>query len=229
MDVPFACHMVLIVGALSLGACSRSSSNAKPDAGQTAPSATVVRPRPPAKPGETLADLAKSKVTMKMIKDRDTTSPVVANVALRDGAVTLEGSPSARLTIDLDTFDSMIPLRNERVRLVFFESSGVGWDVIELAVPKIPESVLADLKAKKSVSGAKLDGRVKLHGKEATVPLVVDATWAGERLVVKSTAAIAVKISDFGLNDNLRRLSALCMHDSIDDVVNVEATVEFAP
>jgi hypothetical protein len=59
--------------------------------------------------------------------------------------------------------------------------------------------------------------------------LTVDARYADDgRLTVKTSMPAQVKISDFALGDNLRRLSAICMHDSIDDVVLVEATLEFA-
>jgi hypothetical protein len=226
MGSPSTRHAVAFLAALCVGGCNRSPSASSSDAGQTA---KPVRVRPPARPGETLADLTKSKVTLTTIKDKDTVSPVVANVSLRDGAVTLGESPSARLTLDLDTFDSAIPLRNQRVRLVFFETTAVGWDVIEIVVAKIPDAVVAALKDKKSASGAKLDAIVEVHGKKVSVPLTVDASYVGDRLVVKSTAPIEVRISDSALGDNLRRLSALCMHDSIDDVVKVDATIEFGP
>ncbi len=58
--------------------------------------------------------------------------------------------------------------------------------------------------------------------------LVVDAGYGDNgRLWVKTTSPAQVKISDFDLTDNLRHLSAICMHDSIDDIVEVTVALEF--
>ena len=182
--------------------------------------------RPPAAPGELPADLAKSKITLAIIKDRDTKSPVVATVMLRDGAVAL-GPGTARLTIDIDTFDSGIPLRNERVRGIVFETSGVGWDTAELTVPKIPDDVLASLRDKKLVR-TKLDANLKIHGKTAKIVLPIEASPASDGAIwVKTTEPLVLKTSDFDLIPNVKRLSQICMHDSIDDAVNVEVSIEF--
>lgn len=190
------------------------------------PPAASVRIRPPTAPGELAADLAKSKITLAIIKDQDTKSPVVATLTLRDGAVAL-GAGAARLSIDLDTFDSGIPLRNERVRGIVFETSGVGWDTAELTVPKIPDDVLASIRDKK-LARTKLDAELKIHGHTAKLVLPVEVSYTnGSALWVKTTEPFALKMSDFDLVSNVKRLSQICMHDSIDDAVNVEVSLEF--
>lgn len=204
--------------------CTKPTPPPPVDAGH--PPAATVHVRPPAAPGELPADLTKSKITLSIIKDRDTKSPVVATVLLRDGAVAL-GPGTARLTIDLDTFDSGIPLRNERVRGIVFETSGVGWDTAELTVQKIPDDVLASIREKKLVR-TKLDAAMKIHGHTANLVLPVEASLRPDgALWVKTTEPLAVKTSDFDLVGNVKRLSQICMHDSIDDVVNVEVSLEF--
>ena len=58
--------------------------------------------------------------------------------------------------------------------------------------------------------------------------MVVDASYGSDgALTIKTSAPFDLKISDLGLADNLRRLSALCMHDSIDDIVKVEVSLRF--
>lgn len=213
------CAGVLIVGAMVAGC--KEKQVAVPDA-----AAPVVKRAPgPTAPGETRVDVGKSKLSLSMIKDRDLKSPVTATMGVRDGAVSLAAG-TARLSIDLDTFDSAIPLRNERVRGIFFETSGVGWDTVELTVAKIPDDVLGMLRDKKRVS-ATLDADVKLHGKTVKMALPVDASYMGTTLLVKSSRALEIKVSDFGLTDNLKHLSSICMHDSIDDVVKVDVALEF--
>lgn len=221
---------VWVAVACAAAACGRSSTRAvethgAPDA---APKAARVRVVPP---GDAPADLEKSRVTLAVIKDKDVAAPVVARLALRDGSVSL-GAPggSARLLVDIDTFDSAMPIRNERVRNIFFESTGLGWDVAEVVVPSIGAGVLTTLKEKRRLEGATLEGTLKVHGKTVKVTMVVDASYGDDgRLTVKTAKPAEVRISELGLTDNLHRLSSICMHDSIDDVVKVEAAVEFAP
>lgn len=204
--------------------------NAKANPGEDAGVVKMVRPRPAARPGETLADIDKSKVSLAIIKDRDEANPVTATMFLRDGAIALDGpsGSTARLSIDVLSFDSTIPIRNERVKKFFFETSGVGWDTIELVIPKIPDEVVKSLKDTKGVTKAKLLADVKLHGKSKQLELVVDAGYRPDgSLWVKSSGPFQAKASDFGLTENLQRLSSICMHDSIDDAVKVEVALEF--
>jgi hypothetical protein len=218
--------------ALALG-CSRGRpppDGGAPDAGHpAAASLPAPPPRPPARPGELLVDLEESRATVSVVKDRDTLHPVVSTVALRDGRIELDGpSPSARLVVDLLSYDSRIPLRNERLKKVFFETQIAGYDTLELTVPRLPAAVIASLRKDRKVVGVALEGQVGVHGGTSKLAMTLDAAYEKDgALVVKTSAPIEIKVSDLGLGDNLRRLSALCMHDSIDDVVKVEATLRF--
>ncbi|MBI2393810.1 MAG: YceI family protein [Deltaproteobacteria bacterium] len=210
-----------------LPAC-RNSAKANP--GDDAAVAKVVHPPRVARPGETLADIEKSKVSLAIIKDRDEANPVTATMMLRDGAVAIDGpnGSTARLSIDVMTFDTTIPIRNERVKKFFFETSGIGWDTIELVIPKIPDEVVKSLKDTRAVTKAKVTADVKLHGKSKQLELTVDAGYRPDgSLWVKSSGPFQAKASDFGLTDNLQRLSSICMHDSIDDGVKVDVALEF--
>lgn len=223
-----------VIAFVALAACLGCSRGSTGSSSSPAPSASA---KPKAarvrqvSPGDAPADLARSQVSISVIKDKDSANPVVAKLALADGAVALTGAaPSARLSIDIDSLDTGIPIRNERVRNLFFETTGLGWDTAELTVPALPAEVVAALKTRRAVEKAALDGQLKVHGKTAKVPLVVDARYADDgRLSVKTTVPAEVRISDFSLGDNLRRLSSVCMHDSIDDLVKVEVALEFAP
>lgn len=217
--------LVLLVAAItSTVACHKGDGSAGGDAGKGAAAAKMVRT---AAAGEQLVDVDKSKLVLAMVKDRDVANPVKANVMLRDGAISL-GAGTARMTIDLGTFDSQIPVRNERVRNFFFEVTATGWDTAALTIPKLPDAALAALRDHKGVTRVVVEGDLKLHGKTARVSMTLDAGYgsAGE-LWVRSTTPVEVKVSDFGLTDNLRRLSSICMHDSIDDVVKVDVALEF--
>jgi polyisoprenoid-binding protein YceI len=217
--------LVLLVAAItSTVACHKGDGSAGGDAGKGPAAAKMVRN---AAAGEQLVDVEKSKLVFAMVKDRDVANPVKANVMLRDGALSLAAG-TARMTIDLTTFDSQIPVRNERVRNFFFEVSATGWDTAELTIQKLPDAALASLRDHKPVMHTVVEGDLKLHGKTARVSMTLDAGYgsAGE-LWVRSTTPVEVKVSDFGLTDNLKRLSSICMHDSIDDIVKIDVAVQF--
>jgi len=225
MKTPFAALSLLLV-AFGLGATSCDKKPAPPP--ETRPATLVsARPRPDLKPGEIGVDLAKSKLSLKVIKDHDAKTPVVATVGLRDGAIQLTAG-TARLSVDLDTIESGIPLRNERVRGVFLETSGVGWETAELTIAKIPDEVLATLRDKKQVNRATIEGELKLRGATSKVSFLANAGYStGGVLWVKSAEPMELKISDLGLSENLKKLSTLCQHDSIDDAVKIDINLEF--
>ncbi len=211
---------LLLFMVLSGASCRSSSSAGGVDAGSKP---KIVRPRVTA-PNEVPLDIVKSKLTLTMVKDR--VSPVNATLTMRDGALALDGA-TARLSVDLDTFDSDIAIRNERVRNLFFETSAIGWESADLSFA-LPSEVVAKLRADKRVSHVPLEGTLKVHGGTSKLPVIVDAGDEGGKIWVKSSSPIVVKISDLGLGDNLRRLNAICMHDSIDDIVKVDVSLEFS-
>lgn len=220
--------IVLFAALFSVGCGKSSTAVTTPEAGTTPPKAAKARV---VAPGDAPADLKQSYVQLSVIKDKDTKNPVVGRMLLDDGAIALSApTPSAHLVIDIDTIDTGVPIRNERVRNIFFETSNVGWDTIDVSIPAIPAAAVTTLHAQRHVEATKLDASLKVHGRTVLTVLTVDASYSDDgRLTVKTSTPAQVKISDFGLGDNLRRLSSICMHDSIDDIVNVEVSLQFIP
>ena len=206
---------------LVLVACRSAGSTSAADA---APSARpkIVRPRVVAS-NEMPLDLARSKLHLVMVKDHVT--PVDATMTFRDGAL---GATSARLSVDLDSFDSQIAIRNERVRNLFFETSAIGWESAELTFD-LPADLVAKFRQQKSLAKTTLEGTLRVHGGTSKLPVTIDAGEDGAKVWVKSAGPVSVRVSDLGLVDNLHRLNAICMHDSIDDVVQVDVSLVFNP
>lgn len=222
-----ALGLCLVVAAFA-PACSRGDKDARADAGTFPKAAAKAPPARVANSGEVLADLQKSSIRLTVIKDHDTATPVVGTMSLRDGVLSLSdpGLSFARFSFDLGTFESGIPMRNDRVKLFFFEISAK--DTAELVVRPLPEAALIGLRDKKPVVHATLEGELTLHGRTAKVPLPVDAGIDARGVLwIKTSKPAEVKISDFGLTENAKRLMSICMHDSIDDIVRVEASLEF--
>ncbi|MFO0757708.1 MAG: YceI family protein [Byssovorax sp.] len=222
-------HAVLIALLIAGAACTSRGGNEAPDAGRAdaAPPPRIIPARVSA-PGELLADVDSSKISLSIVKDGNTKFPVTAVVLLRDGRVTLGGpAPSARLSIDLTTFDSSMPLRNERVKQFFFETNNKNMETAELVIPSLPADAVAALQSARRASHVKLDGELTLHGQKKPIALVVDAAYEpGGTLVIRSSAPIDLNVNDYGMIDNLRRLSLICKHDSIEEIIKVEATIE---
>ena len=220
--------MALLVAAALSSGCQGQSGKGAPDAGRVDAAAPRIVPIRVGAPGELLADLDESRVTVAVIKDRNAALPVTATIALGDGRVMLDGpSPSARLTIDLGTFDSNLPLRNDRVKQFFFETNNRKWETAELVIPSLPAAALSSLRETRRALHVKLDAELTFHGTKRNVELLVDAAYEpGGVLVVKTAAPFDLNVSDYGLEGNLKRLSLLCKHDSIDDIVKVEATIK---
>ena len=209
-------------------ACRRDDAAPGRDAGPVVAAPTKTARQRVAANGEVLADLDKSAIRLAIVKDHDATAPVVATMSLRDGVLST-GDPAlsfARLTFDLSTFDSGVPMRNDRVKQFFFETSA--GDTAELVARPLPEAALAGLREKKPVVHTKVEGDLTLHGRTAKVTLPLDVgVDARGTIWVKTAKPIEVKISDFGLRENSMRLMRICMHESIDDVVKIEASLEF--
>jgi hypothetical protein len=207
--------------------CHSSTSSGVPDAAASAGRPKIVHPRVTAA-GEVPLDLTQSKLALTIIKDHVT--PVTATLRMRDGSISVDGaSPSARLSVDLDSFDSSIAIRNERVRNIFFETSAIGWESADLSFD-LPKELVERFRNDKKLTHVKLEGGLKVHGHSSKLPVTFDAGYGdGGRIWVKSSAPVEVKVSDLELTDNLHRLNAICMHDSIDDIVKVDVSLVFAP
>lgn len=209
-----------------LFACHSSSSATVDAAASASARPKIVRPRVVGT-GEMPLDLAASKLHLVIVKDKVT--PVDATLSMRDGALALHaGAPTARLSVDLDSFDSSIAIRNERVRNIFFETSAIGWETADVSF-EVPKELVTKLETEKTVTKIALVGALKVHGGTSKLPVTVDAGWDGPRIWVKSSSPVEVRVSDLGLVDNLRRLNAICMHDGIDDVVKIDVSVVFSP
>lgn len=108
------------------------------------------------------------------------------------------GSVSAqKLTLDLNTLDTDIKLRNEHMIKKYFEAG------------KYPKAELTDVKG----SGGKFTGKLALHGQ--TVPVEGDYKIEGAKVKAKFTT----KVSDYKIAE------PKYMGVGVEDEVTIEATV----
>ena len=205
--------------------CGKRNGKGTPDAGRRnvvfAPGATEHR-----------VDTSTSTVSLSVMGGIDPGSTVSAGLTLRGGALSLSNAsvPAARFFVDLTSFDSHLPIRNERVKQVFFETTGGGGESAEIVVQRLPEDALAKLRARKLVAGSKTEADLVIHGRTSKITLSIEAGY-NERgaLWVKTSTPVLVNIADLGMSENKKKLMATCLHDRIDDVVKIEASLEFTP
>jgi polyisoprenoid-binding protein YceI len=139
------------------------------------------------------------------------------------GSVAADGT--ATLEIPLDTVETGIPIRNERMRQVLFET---GLHPKATLTTRIDLAPLATL-APGQQTRLPLTGDLSLHGISAPVETIVTVTRAGpSRVVVASLDPVVVNAESFGLGNGIAQLMALAKLESITADVPVSFQLVFA-
>lgn len=130
---------------------------------------------------------------------------------------------SAQLTIDLDSVETLIPIRNERLRELLFET--VQFPAATLSA-QVPEALLA-VETGQSVN-ATIDLSLELHGASKSYPAAVLVTrLADASLQVVLREPLLVNADDFGLAAGVGVLREVAGLQSISTAIPVTATLVF--
>ncbi|MEM1142535.1 MAG: YceI family protein [Pseudomonadota bacterium] len=131
----------------------------------------------------------------------------------------------AQVVIDLDSVETLIPIRNERMRKMLFET--LQFPAATLSV-EVPDS----LEALKAGETAELDLKVNvaLHGKTMAYDASLQATkLANGSLEVNVLQPLVVYAADFGLAGGVQALQQIAGLNSISTAVPVTARLTFLP
>lgn len=132
---------------------------------------------------------------------------------------------AAEVKIDLDSVETLVPIRNQRMRELFFET--VRFPTASLAA-EVPES-LTQLSAGES-RDTNMEVDVSLHGETASYSAQVLVTaLADGALQVVLSEPILVQAGDFGLAKGVEMLREVAGLKSISTAVPVTATLVFTP
>ena len=132
---------------------------------------------------------------------------------------------SAQVGIDLDSVETAIPIRNERMREMLFETA-------DFPSANITTSVAADVieQARKRPTAVTVPLTVELHGSSATYDAAVLVTIAEDgRLHVTTREPIVVDVGDFDLGAGVTALKEIAGLASISTSVPVSAYLVFGP
>jgi polyisoprenoid-binding protein YceI len=140
------------------------------------------------------------------------------------GYIGAEGN--VRLGIDLISVETLVPIRNERMREMLFEV--VKFPAANITAQVDPAIIAAA--AEGGVVSADLPVTLSLHGQEQalTVPVVVVGEGDG-RLRVFTSRPVIVNAADFGLDGGVTALREIAGLKSVSTAVPVTLQLVFIP
>ncbi len=122
--------------------------------------------------------------------------------------------------IDLDSVETLIPIRNERMRKFLFETAKFQNATVKASVDA---SKLSKLKVGQTLDDD-IDVELDLHGVKHSIEAQLKAVkLAGDKLLVTSSRPLVMSMADFGLVNGVERLREIAKLPSIS--VAVPATV----
>ncbi len=136
----------------------------------------------------------------------------------------IEDSGTATVTIGLESVETMVDIRNERMRKFFFETAEFPVATITAQVDLDSFKTLKAGERRRETLAATLD----LHGVSETVEAEVFVTRAGEDSVtVETVDPIIVNTGAFNLTEGLNKLMELAGLDTISPDVPVTFSLVF--
>lgn len=132
-------------------------------------------------------------------------------------------SGAVEVTVNLDSVETLIPIRNERMRKLLFNTA-------EFPAATVSAQVDPQVLAEASLGGTittEVEVILSLHGmeQEVSVPLLVFSE--GATLQVVSARPVLLRVADFGLADGVDALRQVAGLDSISMAVPVTMNLQF--
>lgn len=130
----------------------------------------------------------------------------------------------ATLTIDLNTVNTGVALRDQRMRDLLFQTSTYPTATVTVA---IPANLLSNL-AVGQAAATDISASLNLHGVTGTITTKVSVQkLSNSRILVQSLAPVLVKAGDYSLTDGVEALRAAVGIASISVAVPVDFALAF--
>ena len=131
---------------------------------------------------------------------------------------------NAQLTVNLESVDTLIEIRNERMRELLFET--VQFPVATVTA-QVDQDILA-MAAKGSIVTAELPFTLSLHGQEEALTATLVIAGEGEnRLRVFSATPILINAADFDLTAGVAALQKIAGLQAISTAIPVTLQLQF--
>lgn len=161
--------------------------------------------------------------TLRFISTKNTNISEVHHFRSMSGSVTDDGK--ANVLIDLTSVETGIPIRNERLQSMLFETAQFGTLTISA---DLPESLLTALHDGETIVST-LPITIHLHGETSSANAEIMATTGQDgHVVVTSLAPVLVKAADFSLVKGIETLRNIAKLERISTTVPVTFTLLFA-
>jgi hypothetical protein len=173
--------------------------------------------------GGAAATLVGEKSGVRFVSVKNASVAEVHHFRSLSGTLSEEGRVT--VAIPLVDVETMIPIRNERMRELFFETLSFPVAVIEADIDMAAINALT--------SGDYLTMnvlfRLSLHGKEQMLEALVAVARLGDEIHVDTLQPLILNAGSFGLVAGVERLREVAGLHSISTAVPVTASLVFAP
>ena len=167
-------------------------------------------------------DLDTQTSYLNFVTTKNTHNVEVHSFAALNGAIGTNGV--ATVTIDLNSVNTGIVLRDQRIRDLLFETASYPTATITVTVP----STLLSSLAVGQVALTDVSATVDLHGLSVAVTTRVSVQrLSNSRILVQSIAPVLTRASDFNLTAGVETLRALVNLTSISAAVPVDFALVF--
>jgi polyisoprenoid-binding protein YceI len=167
---------------------------------------------------------------IKFTSIKDATIPVEGYFRSYFGVIRFERRTisSVEMVIDINSLDTAVPGRNNRILNVFFESMRPELGTAELRFTSIEleNGSLSDLRDGASVT-ARASGTITMNDVARDLRANIRIGRQRNTWVVESAQPIMLLISDFGFGGRVAELMKVCNHRSVGNAVNVHVKLYF--
>ena len=136
---------------------------------------------------------------------------------------TIGDDGGVEITIELASVNTMIPIRNERIQEMLFETNLFPDGII---TGSIDLDALTDMDAGSSVA-RQIDFELSLHGQSVALAADVQVTRTGEGVIVSTLKPLVVMADSFALTAGVEMLREVAGLPSISRAVPVSFTAVF--
>ena len=168
-------------------------------------------------------DLDGERSTVQFLSVKNASVAEVHHFKVLRGGVSDAGA--AEVTIDLDSVETLVPIRNQRMREMLFETVRFPSATLSTRVPDDLDALAAG-----ETRDVDLEVTIDLHGASASYVAKTQVTrLADNSLQVALREPILVKAADFGLDGGIEMLREVAGLKTISTAVPVDATLVFTP
>jgi polyisoprenoid-binding protein YceI len=134
------------------------------------------------------------------------------------------GDGRVEVTMALDSVETLVPIRNERMREILFQTANYKDATLTAKI----DPAMIDAMAPAEIKTISAEGMLALHGSQQQVTVQVQAAkLTDETIMVASVKPLIVDAEKFGLSEGVEKLRELAGLDSISHAVPVTFVLTF--